>query len=113
LFLFCDTKLLKFSDLSKQICCYFYNNQVVILLAKVELIIILSRVNKLSYHEGMNNIPSYLNKYFQANSFILVYPMQQGVMDNEEIDLNNPSLIEPIEKLDEIGKNILKLFRRK
>ena len=29
------------------------------------------------------------------------------------IDLNNPSLKEPIEKLDEIGKNIAKLFRRK
>ena len=77
------------------------------------ILIILSRVNKLSYHENMTNIPTYLNKYFQGNSFILVYPMQQRVVDNEEIDLNNPSLIEPIEKLDEIGKNILKLFRRK
>lgn len=77
------------------------------------IFIVLSRVNKLSYHENMSNIPTYLNKYFQSNSFILVYPMQLGVVDNEEIDLNNPSMIEPIEKLDEIGKNILKLFRRK
>lgn len=77
------------------------------------LIIVLSRVNKLSYHLNMSNIPTYLNKYFQGNSFILIYPMQQGVVDNEEIDLNNPSLIEPIEKLDEIGKNIMKLFKRK
>lgn len=77
------------------------------------ILIVLSRINKLSYHVNMTNIPTYLNKYFQANSFILVYPMQQGVVDNEEIDLNNPSLIEPIEKLDEIGKNIMKLFRRK
>ncbi len=77
------------------------------------LLIVLSRVNKLSYHVNMSNIPTYLNKYFQGNSFILIYPMQQGFVDNEEIDLNNPSLIEPIEKLDEIGKNIMKLFRRK
>jgi Kef-type K+ transport system membrane component KefB len=77
------------------------------------LLIVLSRANKLSYHVNMSNIPTYLNKYFQENSFILIYPMQQGVVDNEEIDLNNPSLIEPIEKLDEIGKNIMKLFRRK
>jgi Kef-type K+ transport system membrane component KefB len=77
------------------------------------LLIVLSRANKLSYHVNMSNIPTYLNKYFQGNSFILIYPMQQGVVDNEEIDLNNPSLIEPIEKLDEIGKNIMKLFRRK
>jgi len=77
------------------------------------ILIVLSRVNKLSYHVNMTNIPTYLNKYFQSNSWILVYPIQQGVVDNEEIDLNNPSLIEPIEKLDEIGKNILKLFTRK
>jgi nucleotide-binding universal stress UspA family protein len=77
------------------------------------ILIVLSRINKLSYHVNMTNIPMYLNKYFQLNSFILVYPMQHGVVDNEEINLNNPSLIEPIEKLDEIGKNILKLFRRK
>jgi Kef-type K+ transport system membrane component KefB len=77
------------------------------------LLIVLSRANKLSYHMNMSNIPTFLNKYFQGNSFILIYPMQQGVVDSEEIDLNNPSLIEPIEKLDEIGKNIMKLFRRK
>lgn len=77
------------------------------------LIIVLSRVNKPSYHENMANIPEYLNKYFQSNSCILIYPMQIGINDNETIDLNNPSLKEPIAKLDEIGKNIAKLFRRK
>jgi hypothetical protein len=61
----------------------------------------------------MVNIPEYLNTYFQSNSFILIYPRQIGVSDDETIDLNNPSLIEPIEKLDELGKNIAKLFRRK
>lgn len=77
------------------------------------LIIVLSRANKLSYHESMSSIPMYLNKYFSSNSFILVYPIQSGIADYEEIDLNNPSLIEPIERLDEIGKNIMNLFRRK
>ena len=77
------------------------------------LLIVLSRANKPSYDVNMSNIPTFLNKYFKRNSFILIYPMQQGVVDNEEIDLNNPSLIEPIEKLDEIGKNIMKLFRQK
>lgn len=81
--------------------------------ANDNILIILSRVNKLSYHENMSKIPSYLDKYFQANSFILIFPMQYGVTENEELDLNNPSLLEPIEKLDEIGKNILKLFKRK
>ncbi|MGB5666351.1 MAG: cation:proton antiporter [Maribacter sp.] len=77
------------------------------------LIIVLSRINKPSYHENMANIPGYLNKYFQSNSFILIYPKQIGINDDETIDLNNPSLTEPIEKLDELGKNIAKIFSRK
>ncbi len=77
------------------------------------LLIVMSRLNGLSYHATMSYIPAYLNKYFQANSFILVYPMQTGFFDGGEIDLNNPSMVESIEKLDEIGKNIMKLFKRK
>lgn len=77
------------------------------------LIIVMSRVNKPSYHENMSKIPGYLDNYFQFNSFILLYPMQIGVKDNEVIDLNNASLAEPIEKLDAIGKDIAKLLKRK
>jgi len=58
----------------------------------------------------MINLPSYLNRYFQNNSFIIVYPVQHVAY---EIDPNNPSLVEPFERLDEIGKNIIRLFRRK
>ncbi|HCE56272.1 MAG TPA: sodium:proton antiporter [Prolixibacteraceae bacterium] len=76
------------------------------------LIIVMSREKKLSYHAKMKNIPGYLNRYFVSNNFILIYPMQLGVND-ESIDLNNPSLIEPIEKIDELGKNIARLFKRK
>ena len=76
------------------------------------LVIVMSREKKLSYHVKMKNIPGYLNRYFVPNSFLLVYPMQSGVND-ESIDLNNPSLIEPIEKIDELGKNIARLFKRK
>lgn len=76
------------------------------------LVIVMSREKKLSYHAKMKAIPGYLNRYFVPNNFILVYPMQSGVND-ESIDLNNPSLIEPIEKIDELGKNIARLFRRK
>lgn len=76
------------------------------------LIIILSREKKISYQNNMKNIPNYLNKYFGNTSFILVYPIQKGVA-GEGVDLNNPSLAEPIEKIDEIGKTIARLFRRK
>ena len=76
------------------------------------LVIVMSREKKLSFHPKMKAIPGYLNRYFVPNNFLLVYPMQSGVND-ESIDLNNPSLIEPIEKIDELGKNIARLFKRK
>jgi Kef-type K+ transport system membrane component KefB/nucleotide-binding universal stress UspA family protein len=77
------------------------------------LIIILSRKDKPSFHNNMTKIPSYLNKYFKDTSYILIYPMQAGVTDTSQIDLKNPTFIEPLEKLDEIGKTISKIFRRK
>ena len=77
------------------------------------LIIVLSRKDKPSYHNNMTKIPSYLNKYFKETSYILIYPMQAGVADSSQIDLKNPTFIEPLEKLDEIGKTIARIFRRK
>ncbi|MDT0691526.1 cation:proton antiporter [Salegentibacter sp. F188] len=41
------------------------------------LIIVLSRKNKISYQYNMLEIPSYLNNQFKNNSFILIYPMQE------------------------------------
>lgn len=36
-----------------------------------------------------------------------------GIDENSEVDLRNPSLIKPIEQLDEIGKTIIHLFNLK
>ncbi len=44
--------------------------------------VIMSRSNGLSYNPHMSRIPGYLNKYFQHNSFILIYPLQANVTDN-------------------------------
>lgn len=77
------------------------------------LIIVLSRKDKPSFNNTMTRIPNYLNKHFQQNSFILIYPIQIGIADNENKDLMNASILEPIEKLDEIGKTIAKLFKRR
>lgn len=77
------------------------------------LIIVLSRKDKPSYHSNMAKMPSYLNNYFKDTSYILIYPMQAGVSETSKIDLKNPTFIEPLEKLDEIGKTIAKIFRRK
>ena len=41
--------------------------------------IILSRKEGLSYAPAMARIPKFLNKYFQANSFVLAYPVQAGM----------------------------------
>lgn len=79
------------------------------------LLIIMSRKKSLSYDRNMEKIPGYLNKYFQENNFMLVYPMQLGVASSETFDLWNPSFLEPMldnfGRLDELGKTIVKLFR--
>jgi hypothetical protein len=61
----------------------------------------------------MAKIPSYLNEYFQDHSYLIVYPMQLGLKDTFQNDLKNTSLIEPLEKLEEIRKNVFKLFSNK
>lgn len=43
------------------------------------LIFVMSRKNGLTYHSYMNKLPDKLNKYFQDNSFILIFPIQVGV----------------------------------
>ena len=44
--------------------------------------VVLSRSDGISYNQNMNRIPGYLNKYFQQNSFILIYPLQANKTDN-------------------------------
>ena len=77
------------------------------------LVIVLSRKDKPSYDSNMSKIPSYLNKYFNAMNYLLIYPMQVGEFDRAPIELTNPTLIEPFDKIDELGKSISKIFKRK
>ena len=44
--------------------------------------IVMSRHNGISFNPSMNRSPDYLNKYFQQNSFILVYPLQANASAN-------------------------------
>ena len=76
------------------------------------LIIVLSRKDKLSYLSGMNKVPHYLNAYFKDTSYILIYPMQSGVGDSSKIDLKNPAFTEPLETIDEIDKTLAKIFKQ-
>lgn len=77
------------------------------------LILVLSRKDRPSYHSNMTKIPNYLNKYFKSTNFILIYPIQSGVAENSAIALQNPSVLDSIERLDDFGNTIANLFRRK
>ena len=76
-------------------------------------IFILSRKNKMSYQPAMNRLNKLLNDQFLHKSFMLLYPMQLGVLDDSQTDYKNTSLNNSIEKLDEIRKSVFKLFRKK
>lgn len=77
------------------------------------MIIVMSRKDHPSYHPQMSKLPGYLNKYFQNISYIMVYPAQIGVNMYGAGNLKNPSLVDSIEKIDEFGKTIANLFKRK
>ncbi len=77
------------------------------------LIIVMAREKSLSYHTSMERIPHYLRKYFENQSFILIFPMQTGVISDMNDTFTNPSMLEPIGKFDEMGKTISRIFKRK
>ncbi|PJB16389.1 MAG: sodium:proton antiporter [Flavobacteriales bacterium CG_4_9_14_3_um_filter_32_8] len=91
-------------------------NDFLLLTGKIQkddnLMIILSRKEHVSYHGNMTKIPSYLNNYFKKNSFIIIYPMQIGVNDRSTLNLKDTSLLEPIERLDEIGKTLVNILKK-
>jgi len=83
------------------------------------LLIVMSRKNYPSHSNVMPKIPNYLNKYFKENNYMLIYPIQLKSSESEHHTENylNPSVLEPLrenlERLDDIGKTIAKLFKRK
>jgi nucleotide-binding universal stress UspA family protein len=77
------------------------------------LILVLSRKEHPSYNANMTKIPNYLNKYFKETNYILIYPMQAGVSIESLGALKNPSVLDSIEKLDDLGKMVSNLFKKK
>ncbi len=77
------------------------------------LILVMSRKHHHSYHPKMARIPSYLNRYFQKNSFILIYPVQTGIPDDTCDDIP----LQPVKKMmvsfESVKKMVEKLYRRK
>lgn len=81
------------------------------------LVVVMSRKPNLSYNSTMQNIPSYMNKYFDKNNVVLIYPLQLGIDSSSKIDLKNPGALdtftENLERLDDVRKMIGKLFKKK
>ena len=73
----------------------------------------MSRKNHLSYHSKMAKMPLYLNRYFQKNSFILVYPVQ--IATDDEISENSPvsTVKKALLRFDDIGKLLEKMYKKK
>ncbi|WP_116105791.1 cation:proton antiporter [Lewinella sp. IMCC34191] len=68
------------------------------------LILVMSREDSPSYHRSMRKIPGYLNKYFTTNSFILIYPMQDCVVDTLSTNLKDPTFSVPLRRFRGMGK---------
>jgi hypothetical protein len=81
------------------------------------LVLILSRKNGVSFNSMMEKLPKYLNKYFNKNNYILVYPMQFDYDRKGYITYGGTSILTPIfsgvDLLDDFGKTVSKLFKRK
>jgi hypothetical protein len=81
------------------------------------LIVVMSRRGNISYTNVMAKIPMFLTKYFESNSFTLVYPIQQIESAAGNYNLRNSSILEPLREnlglIDEIGRNLLRVFKSK
>lgn len=76
------------------------------------LTVVMSRKDNLSYHSQMGKIPNYFNTYFKEYSFMLIYPMQLGLINVSRMDFKNDTYI-PLETFEDISNRILMLFKRK
>jgi Kef-type K+ transport system membrane component KefB len=69
-------------------------------------IIVSSRKGYLSYHPELEKLPKYLNKYFDKNSFIILYPEQRG----EISEPGSESMEENTALFDKAGYFVRKMF---
>ncbi|MGY6559876.1 MAG: cation:proton antiporter [Nitritalea sp.] len=77
-----------------------------------QLVLIMSRKEKISYHAAMAKIPYYLNSYFTNFSYLLVYPMQRGVGNTDFQALSDPSLGDRAASFEGISETLTALFRK-
>ena len=76
------------------------------------LVVVMSRKDKPSFQRSMHKVPGYLNRYFQGTSFLLVYPIQDGVGEAAETDFRSVDMLEPLLHINKFGKSISGVLRR-
>ena len=76
------------------------------------LVIVMSRKEKPSFQKAMHKVPGYLNKYFQDSSFLLIYPMQEGVGEAAEVGMRDATMLEPLLQINKFGRSLSGVLRR-
>jgi Kef-type K+ transport system membrane component KefB/nucleotide-binding universal stress UspA family protein len=81
------------------------------------LVVVLSRKSHISYNPMMNRMPHMLNRYFNDNSFLLIYPVQRGVEGSiglsSYITSTNNQYGSKIERFDNLSESIERIFSKK
>ena len=81
------------------------------------LMVIMSRKSGDSFNPVMQKLPKYLNKYFNRNNYILVYPLQIDLDDpyakNGGTSFLNPLLSGSVNTLEHFSDAIGKVFKKK
>ncbi|NTW10506.1 MAG: cation:proton antiporter, partial [Chlorobiaceae bacterium] len=76
------------------------------------IIIVMSRKGHISYHHKMSKVSIYLNKYFRDNSFILVYPVQAGIPEEECSASSDAPVRTMFFQLRDFGRRLGKIYRQ-
>lgn len=77
------------------------------------LIFIMSKRLNPSYHESMENISRYIDKYFNGVNFVLVYPYQHGVTSGVVHDASNPASVSAVSKIEDLVEGVIGKIIRK
>lgn len=75
-------------------------------------IIISSRKGHTSYHSQLDKLPYHLTRYFEKNSFILLYPKQLDHGSREDVQIMDTTFIDTISGNMNVFKKISRLFKR-
>ncbi len=77
------------------------------------LIFVLGKKMSPSYNEVMDNIPTYINDYFQNHNFILIYPYQSGAIKGDFDGMTNVASMSAVAKIEEVIGNVIGVVKKR